>query len=187
MATKLIVSQTLTAEQCQPWVTEADYRASASFSPQRRAEYLSWRALLSQHMGRVVEVGYDATGAPVVVGGGMSIGVSHTAGRVAVVVSDTACAVDIEHAGRDVSRISDRFMTATERALVVDNRTAVAIWSARECYYKLLRDKALRLLTDIAVTDIDLLSRVVVVADSRGGSARLKITEQQGYIVVHTA
>lgn len=187
MDSTLLLSEPLTVEQCLSWVTDADLRASEAFSASRRAEYLSWRAVLSRHLGRVVQVEYDALGAPRLVSGSLHIGVSHTVGRVAVIVSKAPCAVDIEHAERDVSRISDRFMTATERALATGNRVAVAIWSARECYYKLLRDRSLSLLTDISVTDVDFAASRVVVADSRGGGATMCLTEQDGFIIVHTA
>lgn len=186
MDSKLIISELLTPEQCYGRVTSADYALSESFSDVRRAEFLSWRALLSEHMGRVVEIEYDNIGAPRVVGGDVHIGVSHTTNRVAVVVSNTPCAVDIEHCDRDLQRISARFLTVQERQLAVDNPTLVAIWCSRECYYKLRHDKSLSLLTDISVSEIDMAAGSVIVTDSRGGQVTMKILEQNGYIVVYS-
>ena len=185
MDSTLLLSEPLTVEQCLSWVTDADLRASEAFSASRRAEYLSWRAVLSRHLGRVVQVEYDALGAPRLVSGSLHIGVSHTVGRVAVIVSKAPCAVDIEHAERDVSRISDRFMTATERALATENRVAVAIWSARECYYKLKRDRKIDILSDIRVTALDIEQCRVVVEDCRGGSSEMKIKKMAEHIVVY--
>lgn len=185
MDSRLIISELLIPEQCQAWVTPSDFVLSENFSDSRRAEFLSWRALLSRHLGRVVEIEYDSLGAPRVVGSELHIGVSHTTQRVAVVVSNNPCAVDVESSQRDLQRISSRFLTTEERRMAVDNRTLVAIWCSRECYYKLRHDKSLSLLTDICVSKIDMVAGSVTVADNRGGQATMQILEQNGYIVVY--
>lgn len=185
MDSRLIISELLTPEQCQAWVTPSDFVLSENFSDSRRAEFLSWRALLSQYLGRVVEIEYDSLGAPRVVGSELYIGVSHTTHRVALVVSTNPCAVDVERLDRDLGRISSRFLTNSERQMAVSNTALVAIWCSRECYYKLRHDRSLSLLTDISVAEIDLAGGRVKVVDNRGGSQTLIVEVRGDYVVVY--
>ena len=183
--TKLLLSELLTEEQCQDRVTEADLRSVEHFSSvARRCERLSWRVLLYDFLGERVEIAYE-DGAPIVVGRDIHIGVSHTKDMVAVVVSDNPCAVDIERSDRDVQRISDRFFTERERQLATDNLAQLAVWCARECYYKLKRDRKIDILSDIRVTALDIEQCRVVVEDCRGGSSEMKIKKMAEHIVVY--
>lgn len=185
MTKSLLLSPLLTEEQCREGVTASDIAAAATFtSTNRRREYLTWRALLYNHLQRVVNIDYR-NGAPIVVDEDINIGVSHTVDVVAVVVSDNPCAVDIERVDRDVSRVRGRFFTDTERTLAVDDRAEVAIWCARECYYKLRRDKSLALLQDIEVTELDLEQGKVTVKDSRGMCVTMCIKQTAEHIVVY--
>lgn len=183
--TKLLLSELLTEEQCNDRVTEADLRSVGHFSSvARRCERLSWRVLLYDFLGERVEIAYE-DGAPIVVGRDIHIGVSHTKDMVAVVVSDNPCAVDIERSDRDVQRISDRFFTERERQLATDNLAQLAVWCARECYYKLKRDRKIDILSDIRVTALDIEQCRVVVEDCRGGSSEMKIKKMAEHIVVY--
>ena len=183
--TKLLLSELLTEEQCKDRVTEADLLSVAHFSSEaRRRERLSWRALLYDFLGERVEIEYE-DGAPIVVGQDIHIGVSHTKDMVAVVVSDNPCAVDIERCDRDVKRISDRFFTEEEQSLATDNLAQLVVWCARECYYKLKRDKKIDILNDIRVTALDLESCRVTVTDCRGGSSEMKTKQTAEHIVVY--
>lgn len=183
--TKLLLSELLTEEQCHDRVTEADLHSVENFSSSaRRRERLSWRALLYDFLGEKVEVDYE-DGAPIVVGRDIHIGVSHTKDMVAVVVSNSPCAVDIERSDRDVERISDRFFTEQERALATDNYLRLVVWCARECYYKLRRDRTIDILKDIEVTALDIEQCRVTVEDCRGGSSEMKIKKMAEHIVVY--
>ena len=185
MDSTLLFSPLLDVEQCRDRVCASDFQLSEQFSVRRRAEFLSWRAVLSDFLGEVVEIEYAPSGQPKVVGHNLHIGVSHTDGCVAVVVSNNPCAVDVERKERDLKRISERFLTAEERAMAVDNTTQVAIWCSRECYYKLKGDRGLLVLTDIAVTAIDLAVGKVTVEDSRGGSATMVVEVRDQVVMVY--
>ncbi len=185
MTKQLLLSELLTEEQCAERVTAADIAAAKAFlSATRRREFLTWRAMLYEYLGRPVEIVYEA-GAPIVVGHNIYIGVSHTADMAAVVVSDTPCAVDVERKDRDISRVAARFFTEREKSLATDNTSTVAIWCARECYYKFRRDKGLDILADICVTDMDLRRGEIVVEDSRGEEVKMKIEQTAEHIVVY--
>ena len=129
---------------------------------------------------------YTEQGAPRLEGSDLYIGVSHTVDLVAVVVSDEACAVDVERKDRDVKRISERFLSASEREMCCSNEDFITFWCARECYYKLRGDSSLSLLTDMRITAYDAEAGCVTVEDNRAQSATLKIERTAEHIVVYT-
>ncbi|MBQ9963069.1 MAG: 4'-phosphopantetheinyl transferase superfamily protein [Alistipes sp.] len=185
MTKKLLLSELLTEEQCREWVTDADMADAASFSStSRRQEYLTWRAMLYKHLGCKVEIAYEDS-APIVVGSDINIGVSHTTDMAAVVISPDPCAVDIERKDRDIARIAERFFTAGEQQLSVDNRSCVAIWCARECYYKYRRDRKLDILNGVRVTKLDFESGEVTAEDNSGLVLDMKIEQTAEHIVVY--
>lgn len=185
MSSTLLLSAPLTVQQCEGKVAEVDLLRSQSFTTARRAEYLTWRAMVADYIGYLPEIVYNHVGAPQIVGSTLNIGVSHTADCVAVVLSDRACAVDVERKDRDVERISERFITPDERKLCNRPEELVALWSARECYYKLRQDRSLSMLTDIRVVELDLTAGRVTVEDNRMQSATLRIEEREEHFVVY--
>ena len=185
MDNRLIVAPLLDLEQAEGLVSAQDVDKALQFaSLSRRREFLSWRAMLYKALGEVVEIEYD-NGAPYIVGRDLHIGVSHTTDMVAVALADRPCAVDVERADRDVARISDRFLTESERALCHRQSDYVALWCAKECYYKLCRNKSLSLLTDIRVVALDWGAGVVDVADSLGGCERLNFERRDEHFIVY--
>lgn len=185
MISGLLFSPLLTEEQCQGKVADRDLRSVEQFvSQSRRRERLTWRAMLYEFLGELVEIEY-LDGAPIVVDRDIHIGVSHTTDMVAVVVADNPCAVDIERKDRDVSRISNRFFTAEERQMAENTLCQLAMWCAKECYYKLCRDRSIDILRDIEITALDLAGGSVTACDSRGGSAEMKIEQMAEHIAVY--
>ncbi|MDR0907803.1 MAG: 4'-phosphopantetheinyl transferase superfamily protein [Rikenellaceae bacterium] len=124
-------------EALREWVTPEEWEAAAMNSTARRSEWLTWRALVRQRLGRDVAISYDTQGAPIVDKG--CIGVSHTRGWVAVVWSAEPCAVDIELTARAISSVTARrFISPEERALPDSTNPLfpVAVWCAKEAAYK---------------------------------------------------
>ena len=185
MSSTLLLSAPLTEKQCEGKVAEVDLLRSKEFTAVRRSEFLTWRAMVADYLGYLPEIVYNHVGAPQIVGSTLNIGVSHTADCVAVVLSERACAVDVERKDRDVERISDRFITSEERNLCSRPEELVALWSARECYYKLRQDRSLSMLTDIRVVELDLEAGCVTVADNRMQTATLRIEEREEHFVVY--
>ena len=185
MSSTLLLSAPLTEKQCEGKVAEVDVLRSKEFTAVRRSEFLTWRAMVADYLGYLPEIVYNHVGAPQIVGSTLNIGVSHTADCVAVVLSERACAVDVERKDRDVERISDRFITSEERNLCSRPEVLVALWSARECYYKLRQDRSLSMLTDIRVVEMDLTAGRVTVEDNRMQSATLRIEEREEHFVVY--
>ena len=185
MSSTLLLSAPLTEKQCEGKVAEVDLLRSKEFTAVRRSEFLTWRAMVADYLGYLPEIVYNHVGAPQIVGSTLNIGVSHTADCVAVVLSERACAVDVERKDRDVERISDRFITSEERNLCSRPEELVALWSARECYYKLRQDRSLSMLTDIRVVELDLEAGCVTVADNMMQTATLRIEEREEHFVVY--
>ena len=134
MTHRCILAPLASPDTLRGQVTDADWAAAA----RRRAEYLTWRAVVYRELG-AVPIGYDAAGGPVLIGDPRHIGVSHGGGHAAVVISDRPCAVDIESETRRFTRAAAHFLTPAEAALGDDPRVAGVVWCAKETLYKLAR------------------------------------------------
>lgn len=185
MTNSLLLSKPLTAHQCRDRVSEADFQRAMDFSEARASEYLTWRAMLYDYFGHVVDIAYNGAGAPEIVGSNLNIGVSHCVDCVAVVISEGLCAVDVERKDRDVKRISQRFITPQERELCSSEQELVALWCARECYYKLRQDRSLSMITDIHVVALDMAAEVVTVEDNRTERATFRIEQTAEHFIVY--
>ncbi len=86
------------------------------------------------------------------------IGVSHSHGYAAVILSAQPCAVDIEPADSDFSRAARRFISPQEQALqpcaLPEALFPALVWCAKEAVYKWVRISGLSLLHDIRITEI---------------------------------
>ena len=154
--------------------TAAEQQEAAAFAaPRRRLEYLAWHALLHALLPKA-HAAHDPEGGPVLVfpspqentPAGMPeefaplrhIGVSHSHGYAAVILSSQPCAVDIEPADTDFSRAARRFISPQEQALqpcaLPEVLFPALVWCAKEAVYKWVRISGLSLLHDIRITEI---------------------------------
>ncbi len=137
MTPRLLLSPLLTAAAAMPWTTDEDRALAASFASEKRCrEVLSWRAAARRALGAEVRFSYDAAGAPVASGTPLRLSVSHTADRVAVLLSEKPCAVDLERADRDVHALFRRILTPAEQALSADPLYPLVACCAKETLYK---------------------------------------------------
>ena len=137
MIPALWTSPPLTAEESARWTTSEERAAAAGFvSERRRAEFLTWRAVVRRELGDDVGIAYDALGAPVLTNRAVHISVAHCAGRIAVCASPERCAVDIEPATRDFRRAASRYLTPEDEALSDDPLLPAIVWCAKETLYK---------------------------------------------------
>ena len=67
MTLRCILAPLASPDTLRGQVTDADWAAAAAFPPRRRAEYLTWRAVVYRELG-AVPIGYDAAGGPVLIG-----------------------------------------------------------------------------------------------------------------------
>ena len=134
---RLLVRSLMTVEEAASWVCEAELTLAATFgTEQRRREFLTWRAMVREALGREVEIAYNDLGAPQLVGRSEQISVSHAADWVVVAIASHRLGVDIERTNRRYSRIWDRYLMADEQQLSTDPLYPAAAWCAKEAIYK---------------------------------------------------
>ncbi len=162
MSSRLLIATIGDYETLCRAVLPSDVEAAEHFaSMHRRCEYLAWRALLYAELGRKVDVGYRANGAPYIIDDEqLHIGVSHCRDLVAIVIGSEPCSVDIERRDRNFRRAVAKFLGADEQWILDAEGDALAIaWSAKECAYKYTSgDYAL---SDICIRSIDYASRTI--------------------------
>ena len=133
----LLVRSMLTEAEVAPWVTPEELSYAATFgTDERRREFLSWRAVVRQTLGREVQIAYNELGAPVLVGRAEQISVSHAKDLLVVALSMRRVGVDIERLDRRYQRILSKYLTAEEQQLSADPRFPAAAWCAKEAIYK---------------------------------------------------
>ncbi|HIW64994.1 MAG TPA: 4'-phosphopantetheinyl transferase superfamily protein [Candidatus Alistipes intestinipullorum] len=158
MIRELLVSPFLSESETALWVTAEEAAHAAGYgSLRRRAEYLTWRALVRRRLGAGVRIAYDEVGAPVLPETPWYLSVAHCAGCVAVYLADVRCAVDVEPAVRDFHRVVDRIATPAERALSSDSRWPGVLWCVKECLYKYARRPGADFARDLRVESADLV------------------------------
>jgi phosphopantetheinyl transferase len=184
-ATLLLWSADENEEQLRMLVTECDRASVDDFaSPARRIERLAWRAA----MRTVVPdagISYSETGAPIVDKLPLHIGVAHTRGLAAVIVSREPCAVDVESTTRDFTRSRARFISPRE-ALLTDAAHpyfATAVWCAKEAMYKYSGQRGLDFLDDLQVTVCD-LARGVMCGQIGTTEINITILCEKDYMIV---
>lgn len=176
----------MSAEETAPWTTAEERAAAAAFgSARRRAEFLTWRAVVRRELGRDVRIGYNDAGAPVLTDRDGYISVSHCDGRVAVCFSANPCAVDIEPETRNFSRAASRYLAAAERALSDDPSFPGVVWCAKEALYKYAGRTNLDFLTDLSIERADLAAGELTARIENGEPVKLSVCREDGYIIVY--
>lgn len=117
---------------------------------QRRIEVLAVRSLMLRLVGSCAGLCHDVNGRPYLAGG-MNIGVSHTKGCAAVIVSpERRVSVDVEYMSERVGRVARRLLRPDEKADTLTEK--LLHWCTKETLYKLYSDDRL------ALSEIRLLS-----------------------------
>ena len=148
----LVVERIMPSAQLRSWVTDEEWAESERFgSEQRRAEWLTWHAVVHRVLGRDAKVCYNEVGAPYVEGSKIHFSVSHSKSLLAVLFSEHRCGVDMERLDRHFDRISSKYLTSEEQRLGSDAHFMAAAWSAKEALYKYVGEKGLSLFDDIRI------------------------------------
>lgn len=167
-------------------VTPEEFAAAQELlRERRRREFLTWRAIVRRELGDEVRIAYDAAGAPAVLNCDKYIGVAHCPGRVAVCISDSRCAVDIEPESRDFSRAAARYMSPREQALSADPLLPGAVWCAKETLYKYAGRQGLDLLRDLHVEEVDFGAGKIIGRIEEGEPLSLGVRCSEGFIAVY--
>ncbi len=180
----LIVEPLPSLVELEQSAIEIDSAVAKDYAPSRRREFLAWRTIVRRVLGEGVELGYNTVGAPVVVGGGRYVGVSHSGNAVAVVLSDEPCAVDIEPIGRDVGRVIRRIATDAELALSDNRLLPLVLWCAKECLYKLAGLESIDFQRDIVIREVDFDRGVLRGSICNSKEVRLKMEIRHDNMVI---
>ncbi len=180
---RLVVEPPAAEAEAARSATPAERAAAREFGPRRRREYLAWRAVVRREVGADAAIAYDAVGAPQITNYPLFLSVSHCAGRVAVALSDRRCAVDVEPAGRNFSRVAPRCMTAAERALSDDPLWPGFVWCAKEALYKYAGRRGADLLRDLSVESADLEAGRLTGRIAGGEAVEVAVHCDEGFIV----
>lgn len=151
----LILTVAMNDAELAAWTTEEERATVAGFrNERRRYEYLTWRAIVRQQLGREVAITYNTLGAPEVDCGGVFISVAHCRDCVAVRISGRCCAVDVEPTSRDFSKAASRYVSSSEQMLSQSPLLNGLLWCAKETLYKYSGRNNLNFLTDLRVDSI---------------------------------
>ncbi len=156
---RLAIAQILPSDTLRSEVSAAEIAEIESFvSEARKAERLTWRALLRRVLGIAPSVPhavkYNALGAPHLIDSSLHLSVSHSRTKVAIILSPTPCAVDIDSVYRNFERVSSRFVSPAERELIATQSDLARIWCAKEALYKVAATAELSLIGDIEIVEI---------------------------------
>lgn len=155
-STRLFIEKPLSEADLLALSSEAERCVVADFGTEsRRREALMWRYIVHRELGADAEISYNANGAPQVTNRKAHIGVSHSADLVAVIISDSKCAVDIERLDRSFAQVAARYIRPDEQALSGDERLPALLWSAKETLYKYADKQGLDFLRDVRILDVD--------------------------------
>lgn len=185
--TLLLWSVCESEDRLRACVTEQDRASADGFASRaRRLEHLAWRAALRTMISDGM-ISYTETGAPVVAGSSLHIGVAHTRGLAVVIVSTEPCAVDAECAARDFGRSCARFISPHEARLADAARPdfAAAVWCAKEAMYKYSGRRGLDFLRDMQVTGSD-LARGMMQGRVCGTEVSLGALREGEYLIIYT-
>lgn len=111
-------------------------------APHRRLEWLAVRALLYRISDKELEICYNENGKPYIADGSYHIGISHTKGYAAIILSpNIEVGIDIEQYGRRVEKVTSHYLRADEKPTIYEGEQVWSLllhWSAKETIYKCL-------------------------------------------------
>lgn len=196
MNKQLIIKEIYSLDELQSIVAPQEWLHAEGFrSERRRREWLSWRVALRESLskepfmgvdGKGIEVAYHNSGAPYIVGSTIPIyiSVSHCRTHIAVLLSDTPCAVDMELLGRNFSIVVSRYVSDSESAIINRDKDGLAIgWCAKECAYKYIANQPLDFIGDITITDID-FEKCDITVQILEREYRARFIVEEGYCIV---
>ena len=184
MTEELYVVPLMPFDEAAVWATPEELRQAMSFgSEQRREEYLTWRAVVRQRLGRDVKIGYNKVGAPILPGRSEQISVAHNDDAVAVLFASSRCAVDIERWDRPFDRLKKKYLTPEEEQLSSDERFPAIAWCAKEVLYKFAGHREIDIHRDLRILSYE--GDTVTAQLKNGEPVELSVIRDEEYLVVY--
>ncbi len=134
---RIIIEPILPIDTLRTMVTPKEWNQAQEFvSLRRQREWLSWRAHLRAQWRTDFEIEYTKQGAPYIVDSDTYISVSHTQTHIAIILSDTPCAIDIEQLSRNFAKVAERYISPQESQFITTPLLQAIAWCAKEAAYK---------------------------------------------------
>ncbi|MFI3301761.1 MAG: 4'-phosphopantetheinyl transferase superfamily protein [Rikenellaceae bacterium] len=134
---QLIIEPILPLDTLRTMVTPSEWHQAQEFtSLSRQREWLSWRAHLRAQWRSDIEIAYTEQGAPYIVGSDTHISVSHTRTHIAIILSDTPCAIDMEQLSRNFAKVAKRYISGAESHIITTPLHQAIAWCTKEAAYK---------------------------------------------------
>jgi len=129
-------------------------------SQKRKLEILAVRALLKEMCGNV-KLDHNKYGAPIL-DNNKKISISHSKQLVAIIVSESKSAIDIEIISKRILKIKDKFISSYENINESQESLTIA-WSTKECIYKWHQKGNLNFKDDISIRSINHSTKTIEV------------------------
>lgn len=156
MSSRLIVEAIASEETLLASATAEDLSYVEQFgSAKRRCEVLAWRAMVRRELGADVAISHNDYGAPQVDVPDTYISISHSREMVALLVSDSPCAVDVEHTSRNFRNVAAKYLSSEEQLLASRYDLFAEMWCAKEALYKYHQRGGLDYVTQITIHSYD--------------------------------
>jgi phosphopantetheinyl transferase len=180
MSSRIVIERIAAEDILRENATAEDLAFVAPFgSASRRREALAWRAIVRRELGADVVISYDDYGAPRVSVPNTYISVSHSRESVALLVSDNICAVDIEQADRDFSRVANRYLSQSEQMLAEQNDLYAEMWCAKEALYKYYSKGEIDLVKHLSIKEYNSANGVLVCSILEGEPIEVKVMREE--------
>ncbi len=125
-------------------------------SRKRRQEWLTYRVLLSNVLGKEFILEYQSNGKPYLLQPKKNISISHSKEYVAIAIAEKKIGIDIEKIDTRILKLKEKILNSREvnRFVAADERVLHIIWGIKESVYK-QQDEEINYLEDIEVKKID--------------------------------
>lgn len=140
-----------------------DDRLQTFSHQERRLEWLATRVCVHHSLGIEVPIDYRENGSPYLKESPLRISVSHSRGKVAVIVSEFPVGVDIEFITEKAHQLQSRFLTSEEQTILSEilstnlpTIACVKAWAAKEAAFKYYSHTSpIKLLADTRLTKVN--------------------------------
>ena len=149
----------------------------------RRCEVLAWRAIVRRELGAGVVISYDEFGAPVTKNPEQYISVSHSKDSVAVLLSDTPCAIDIEQSNRNFRGVAKHYLSSQEQAIAEAHNLFAEMWCAKEALYKFYRKGGIDFARDIVISEYRAAENILLATIVDSEPIRVDISHENDLVI----
>ena len=103
--------------------------------PSTSIQRVASRVLLSEMVGRPIDLQKDSNGKPSIPNSNKQVSISHTVGYAAVMLGKKT-AIDVQEFRPKIINMADRFLDEREKEMAPDIEHVTLLWAAKETIYK---------------------------------------------------